>query len=156
MQLDVGGIAKGYVAGEALKVLKAQGIRSALVAASGDIVVSDPPPGKRGWDLTLELMDGTRDIQLRNAAVSTAGDSEQFVLIEGKRYSHILDPHTGLPLTHRIGVSVVAPMGLEADGLDTTISVLGAPKGLELMKRHPKASALIVTADGPFRTGIFR
>jgi len=153
MQLDVGGIAKGYVADEAMVVLKRQGIRSALVAASGDIVVSDAPPGKSGWDVTLELLDGTRDIQLRNVAVSTAGDSEQFFEIDGKRYSHILNPATGMPLTARIAVSAVAPTGLEADGLDTSISVLGREKGLALMKRHPKASAMIVTASGSVTTG---
>jgi len=148
MQLDVGGIAKGYVAEEAMKTLRQHGMRRAMVAASGDIVVGDPPPGTAGWDLTLELLDGTRDIQLRNAAVSTAGDSEQFVEIDGTRYSHILDPKTGRPLTERIAVSVIAPGGLEADGLDTTICVLGATRGVELMKRHDKATALIVTKDG--------
>ena len=148
MQLDVGGIAKGYVADEALAVLKRQGIESALVAASGDIVVSDPPPGKDGWDVTVELLGGTRDIVLRNAAVSTAGDTEQFVEIDGTRYSHILDPKTGMALTRRIAVSVIAPTGLEADGLDTAISVLGAARGVELMKRHRKAKAFVVTEDG--------
>jgi len=152
MQLDVGGIAKGYVADEAMVVLKRHGIHSALVAASGDIVVSDAPPGKSGWEVTLELLDGTRDIQLRNAAVSTAGDTEQFFEIGGKRYSHILNPGTGMPLTARIAVSVVAPTGIEADGLDTTISVLGREKGLPLMKRHPNASAMIVTETGSVTT----
>jgi thiamine biosynthesis lipoprotein len=157
MQLDVGGIAKGYVADETVQVLKQIGIRSALVAASGDIVVSDPPPGKAGWDLTLELLGGTRDIQLRNAAVSTAGDTEQFVEINGTHYSHIIDPATGMALTRRIAVSVIAPTGLEADGLDTTISVLGLDRGLALMKSHPKASALIVTEAGSVATqGKFR
>lgn len=152
MRLDVGGIAKGYVADEAMLILKRHGIRSAMVAASGDIVVSDPPPGKPGWDVTLELLGGTRDIQLSNAAVSTAGDTEQFAVIDGQRYSHILDPSTGRPLTWRIAVSVEAPSGLEADGLDTTISVLGPGRGLGLMKRHPNASALIVTEDGAVST----
>ena len=148
MQLDVGGIAKGYIADEALAVLKQHGIHSALVAASGDIVVSDPPPGKGGWEVTVELLGGTRDIRLRNAAVSTAGDTEQFVEINGTRHSHIIDPKTGMALTHRIAVSVIASTGLEADGLDTTISVLGAARGVALMKRHPKAKAFIVTEDG--------
>ena len=152
MQLDVGGIAKGYVADEALKILERNGIRSALVAASGDIAVSGPPTGKRGWDVTLELLGGTRDIELCNAAVSTAGDTGQFVEIDGLRYSHILDPSTGMALTRRIAVSVVAPTGLEADGLDTAISVLGPTRGLALMKGHPKAKALIVTESGVFST----
>jgi thiamine biosynthesis lipoprotein len=152
MQLDVGGIAKGYVADEAVLVLRENGIERALVAASGDIVASDPPPGKAGWELTLELLGGTRDIQLRNAAVSTAGDTEQFVEIGGTRYSHIIDPATGIALKRRIAVSVIAPTGLEADGLDTTISVLGVERGVELLKRHPRAKALIVTENGAHET----
>ena len=148
MRLDVGGIAKGYAASEALAVITRSGIASAMVALSGDIAVSHPPPGKRGWTITLELLGGTRDIELSNAAVSTAGDTEQFVEIGGTRYSHILDPRAGMALTRRIAVSVIAPTGLEADGLDTAISVLGPDKALALMNRHPKAQAFIVTEQG--------
>ena len=153
MLLDVGGIAKGYAASEALAAITSTGIESALVALSGDIAVSHSPPGAPGWPITLELAGGTRDITLHDAAVSTAGDTEQFVEIDGVRYSHIIDPRTGQALTTRIAVSVVAPHGLEADGLDTAISVLGVKRGLELMKAHPKAWALIVTEEGVVETG---
>ena len=153
MRLDVGGIAKGFVAGEALSVLTQRGIGSAMVAASGDIAVSHPPPGKRGWDVTVELLGGTRELVLHDAAVSTAGDTEQFMELGGVRYSHILDPRTGMALTRRIAVSVVAPAGLEADGLDTAIAVLGPERGVALMRRHPKAWALIVTEAGAIETG---
>jgi FAD:protein FMN transferase len=140
-QLDLGGLAKGYVAQQAANTLRKSGIRSALVAASGDIFAFGP----RNWPVTLELVDGTRDIQLRNAAVSTAGDTEQHMTIGSTRYSHIIDPRTGEALTQPIGVSVVAKNGLEADALDTAISVLGRERGLELLKRHhPRAAALIV------------
>ena len=152
MQLDVGGIAKGFVADEALAVLTRHGIASAMVAASGDIAVSHPPPGKRSWTITVELLGGTRDLEIHDAAVSTAGDTEQFVELGDVRYSHILDPKTGMALTRRIAVSVVAPTGLEADGLDTAISVLGREPGVALMKRHPKARAVIVTDHGVFET----
>ena len=120
------------------------GIREGLVAASGDIVAF----GSRRWPVTLELLDGTRDILLHNAAVSTAGDTEQFVVINGIRYSHIIDPSTGAGLTNRIAVVVVAKTGLEADALDTTIAILGKRRGLKLLKKHRKTAALIVTAEG--------
>ena len=149
MRLDVGGIAKGYVADQALRELARHGIASALVAASGDIAASGPPPGQHAWNVTVELSGGTREIQLAHAAVSTAGDTEQFVEIAGTRYSHIVDPRTGKPLTRPIAVSVVAPTGLEADGLDTALSVLGVARGAALMKHHPHASAFIVTENGP-------
>ena len=91
MLLDLGGIGKGYAADEALKVIGAEGITSALVAASGDIVVSKAPPGRDGWVVDIAPLPGareTRQLLLVNAAVSTSGDAEQFVEIAGVRYSH--------------------------------------------------------------------
>ncbi len=159
MKLDLGGIAKGYASGEAIAALKREGVHSALVAGSGDIVASDPPPGRTGWTIgiaPLELepqADGTlgRTITLSNAAVSTSGDAEQFVEIDGKRYSHVVDPKTGLGLTDRRSVTVVAPEGALADALDTTACVLGVEKGLALVESFPGASALFVriTPEGP-------
>ena len=99
MQLDLGGIAKGYAADEALAVLKKHGIDRALVAAGGDIAVSGPPPGADGWKIAIATLPGEKDpgrLILHHAAVSTSGDAEQFVEIDGKRYSHIVDPRTGI------------------------------------------------------------
>ena len=159
MKLDLGGIAKGYASGEAIAVLKQAGIKSALVAGSGDIVASGPPPGKAGWTVGIAPLeaepqaDGTRGrtILLANAAVSTSGDAEQFVEIDGRRYSHVVDPATGLGLTDRRSVTVVAPDGLLADGLDTAACVLGRERGLDLVESYPGASALFVqiTPAGP-------
>ena len=111
------------------------------------------PLGARGWNVTVELLGGTRDLVLHDVAVSTAGDTEQYAILGGVRYSHILDPRTGMALTKRIAVSVVVPTGLEADGLDTAISVLGRDQGLALMKPHPKAWALIVSEAGAVEAG---
>ena len=152
IQLDLGGLAKGYVANEAANTLRSVGIVSALVAASGDIVAYGP----RCWPVTLELLDGTRDILLQNAAVSTAGDAEQHLTLGSSRYSHIVDPRTGRALTAPIAVSVIAPTGLEADALDTAISVLGPRRGIELLKRHRMASAIIVTDAGAIEFGCRR
>ena len=159
MKLDLGGIAKGYASGEAIAVLKQAGITSALVAGSGDIVVSDPPPGKPAWTIGIAplaaepRLDGGqgRTILLKNAAISTSGDAEQFVEIDGKRYSHVIDPATGLGLTDRRSVTVIAPDGLLADGLDTTACVLGIEKGFTLVESYPGSAALFirVTAEGP-------
>ncbi len=159
MKLDLGGIAKGYASGEAIAVLRREGITSALVAGSGDIVVADPPPGRPGWTIGIAPLeaepqaDGTlgRTILLRNAAVSTSGDAEQFVEIDGVRYSHVIDPKTGLGLTDRRSVTVVAPEGMLADALDTTACVLGVERGLALVESYPGAAALFVriTPEGP-------
>lgn len=149
MKLDVGGIAKGYASEEAIKVLKREGVTSALVAGSGDIVVSDPPPGRPGWTIAVaplkpEPTGEGRTILLKNAAVSTSGDAEQFVEIDGVRYSHVLDPKTGLGLTERRSVTVIAPDGATADGLDTAACILGPDKGLALIESNPGAAGLFV------------
>ena len=139
MRLDLGGIAKGFAADEALKAIKNTGISSALVRASGDIVAGEPPPGERGWKVGLAPLDpdATPDvfITLSNAAVSTSGDSRQFLVIDGRRYSHLIDPRTGSPVEGRSSVSVIAPTGMLADSLASAVSVLGPKEGTELVER---------------------
>ena len=143
MQLDLGGIAKGYAADAALAVLAQSGIRSALVAVSGDLAFGDPPPGRSGWEIGAG--DATRIVELRNAAVSTSGSEEQHLDIGGKRYSHIVDPATDIGLTRPITVTVVARRGVDADSLATAVSVLGPERGMALVRRKPGVAALIVT-----------
>lgn len=149
MQLDLGGIAKGYAADECLKVLEKHGITSALVAASGDIAVSSPPPGKAGWRIDIAPLPGSREqrqLLLKNMAVSTSGDSEQFVEIAGTRYSHVVDPRTGLGLTGRRSVTVVAPRGIDADSLTKMASILEPEKALAAIARVPGTETLIVVS----------
>jgi FAD:protein FMN transferase len=150
--LDLGGIAKGYAADEALTALREQGIRSALVAASGDIAVSDAPQGERGWKIGVDSIDlpqanFTRVLVVSNAAVSTSGDTEQFVEINGKHYSHIIDPQSHQALTRRITTTVVAPSGMDADSLATALCVLGPDRGFELLGRYPGAAVLFFTSE---------
>jgi len=149
MALDVGALGKGYAASEAIEVLDGMGVRSALVAVSGDLAFSDAPPGQRGWRIGVHSVDPPPAsvpsvLELTNAAVSTSGKSEQHVDIDGRRYSHIIDPSDGMALVDDITVTVIAPHGLEADGLDTAISVLGAERGLTLIESRAAASALII------------
>jgi len=136
MQLDLGAIAKGYAADEALKVLKSLGVKRALIAVSGDIVAGDAPPGTHGWKIGLEPAGG--EILLRNAAVSTSGDEEQSRTIGGVRYSHIIDPRTGRGLTSPIAVTVVARRGLDADPIATAVSVMGGERGRAVFGRKVK------------------
>ena len=103
MRLDAGGIGMGYGVDEAMKVLKREGIASALIDASGDIGVSDAPPGERGWRIAIEPPSGegkaSQFVLLANYAITTSGDAFQALEIGGKRYSHIVDPRTGLGIT---------------------------------------------------------
>jgi FAD:protein FMN transferase len=138
MQLDLGGIAKGYAADEALAVLRKNGIHSALVAAAGDIAVSGAPPGKEGWDVAIAVLepeDASPHLLLHDAAVSTSGDAEQYVEIGGVRYSHIVDPRTGIGLTGRSEVTVVARRGIDSDSLTKVAAVLGPEKGFPIIER---------------------
>lgn len=161
MLLDLGGIAKGFAADEAQKVLHNHGIRSALVAAGGDLVVSDAPPDAPAWRIGIAPLDDpdrppAKFLWLKNAAVSTSGDAEQFVEINGVRYSHILDPRTGLGLIGRQSVTVIAPNGTLSDSLATAISVLKPTEGLKLAEATEGAAALIVvresTGDKEYRS----
>ncbi len=149
MQLDLGGIAKGYAADQALRVLRRYGIRQALIEIGGDFTVSDPPPGKAGWRLTIANAEpGKRLAALANTAISSSGDTEQFVEFDGVRYSHVVDPRTGLGLTDRIAVTITAPDAFTSDGLATMLSIVGPERGLAMLEAHfPEASAYVRYAD---------
>jgi thiamine biosynthesis lipoprotein len=142
MRLDLGGIAKGDAADQSLAVLAGLGIRRALVAASGDLAIGDPPPGRKGWRVGIDSPDPhaggfSRVLDLCNAAVSTSGDSSQNLELGGVRYSHIVDPSSGMGLTRPIAVTVVAPYGIDADSWSTALSVLGPERGVALIEKHP-------------------
>jgi thiamine biosynthesis lipoprotein len=142
MQLDLGGIAKGYILQEALSELRQHGVRSALVEAGGDLVVGDAPPGQPGWSVFVAGGDTAtlrRAQALTNAAVATSGGSEQFVEIGGVRYSHVIDPRTGLGVTGRHIVTVIAADGALADAAATAFSVLGPDRSAHFRKRIPQA-----------------
>lgn len=149
MRLDLGGIAKGYASDAALGVLAKHGIDRALVAASGDIAVSKAPPGKKGWRIDIAGLNDRLDrpLLLENAAISTSGDTEQFIQVDGVRYSHIVSPWTGLGLTNRIQATVIGCRATTTDALGTALCVLGPKAGLRLVQSIPGAAALIVTKD---------
>ena len=153
MLLDLGGIAKGYAADEAMMVLKRHGLNRSLVAAGGDIAVGAPPPGKDGWVVGISELDSvdappSRYLVLQDSAISTSGDANQNVEIGGVRYSHIVDPRSGVPLTGRSSVTVVAPDCATSDGLATAASVLGPEGGGRLVDSTSGAAALFVRIEG--------
>lgn len=153
MRLDLGGIAVGYAADEGIRVLKQHGICRAMIDGSGDIVVADPPPGRTGWRIGIASLrepdaTPTEFATLANCSISTSGDAYQFVEIAGQRYSHIVDGKTGLGLTKRCSVTVIARDGITADALATAVSVLGPERGLCFIDTQPRAAALIATLNG--------
>ena len=130
IQLDLGGIGKGFTADEVIKVLELNGVTSALVDMGGDILVSNPPPGKEHWVLAFSYCNEkgkevTKKIGLKDAAVATSGDMYQYVEIEGEKYSHIINPQTGMALNNNVQVTTIAKNATEADALASAFSVMG-------------------------------
>ncbi len=149
MQLDLGGIGKGYATDQAHEVLRAQGIRIALVALGGDIRVSGAPPGARGWKIGIENPDAEGrkplcSVLLEDGAISTSGDTQQFLEAGGERYSHIIHPASGMGLKSGAGTTVMARDGITADALATALTIMPAEEGLRLIESVEGASAILI------------
>lgn len=154
MRLDFGGIAKGYACDAALAAMRNAGVTRALVNGGGDLALGEPPPGQAGWRIGVAPLQPddppSRVLHLARCGVATSGDAWQFTEIDGTRYSHILDPRTGLGIESRSSVTVLAPDGMAADALASAVSVLGPQRGLALIEATAGTSCLIVAvvADG--------
>jgi thiamine biosynthesis lipoprotein len=149
MRLDLGGIAKGYAIDEALKVIRKNGISRALVIGGGDMAAGAPPPEKSAWRIELVRLDApgappAKFVLLKNRALATSGDLSQRLEINGKRYSHIVDPKTGIGLTDHSLVNVFANDCITADSLTKVVSVLGYAKGFPIVLRRPRAAARVL------------
>jgi FAD:protein FMN transferase len=146
MKLDLGGIAKGYAVDEAQRVLNQHGITRALVEMGGDIVVSGPPPDAEGWAIRVPNAGDDRgpgDLRFTGRAISTSGDTEQFAVIAGRRYSHVVDPRTGQALTNRVQVTVIASDGLTSDPLSTALTIVGREGRSKLLQSYPGTKAYV-------------
>lgn len=128
MRLDFGGIAKGYILDQARAALKAGGVDAMLIEAGGDIVVGAAPPGAHGWKIEAPGASAAFTARLQavtHAAVSTSGPTVQFVEIDGIRYSHVVDPRTGMALTNGVLIYVRAKDPTLADAIATALTVTG-------------------------------
>lgn len=152
MRLDVGGIGKGYAADAAVKVLQAAGITSILVDAGGDLTLAQPPPGKLGWEVEVssgKKADSTAILMLSNVGIATSGAAYRYLTHEGIRYSHIVNPATGVGLRYHVRTTVIASNGTLADALATALSVAGIDKGKQIRKRFPQTKVwLLETKEG--------
>ncbi|MFM8702928.1 MAG: FAD:protein FMN transferase [Planctomycetia bacterium] len=156
MRLDLGGIGMGDAIDRAIAILREHGITAAMVDASGDIAVIGAPPGNRGWRIALAPMgppgDPEEDLMVADAAVTTSGDAFQSVTIDGVRYSHVVDPRTGLGVVGPAAVTVVAPDGTTADAVATAANVLGPERGMRFIEDTHGCAARFLwqTPDGRF------
>ncbi|MEI8111568.1 MAG: FAD:protein FMN transferase [Chitinophagia bacterium] len=148
LSLDLGGIAKGFVAQQVINRLQQFGIQHALADAGGDIVAIGSPPNKKGWQIAINRPEEKealleRNIGLLNQSIATSGDSFQFLEKNGVRYSHIIDPKNGIGNTQQKNVTVIANNGALADWLATACSILDNKAALKLAKKY--GAELLIT-----------
>lgn len=148
MSIDLGGIAKGYAVDKAVLRLKALGINSALINAGGNIYCLGKK-GKRKWHIGIQHPRNPEKLlfylDLENQAVATSGDYEQYFMLGGKRYSHIIDPKTGYPVNNGLAsVTIIAEDAATADALSTAVFVLGKEKGQALLNKIGNVEAKII------------
>ena len=145
LQLDFGGIAKGFAADEIFRLLEKRSLRVALIEAGGDIRLGDPAKNDTGWKIQTPTVRGvSKTIELANVGVATSGSTQQHLLDDGKKYSHIIDPRNGEPVTHSWNVTVVAPDATAADALASAFSVLGKDASLGIASRCEGVFAMFI------------
>jgi len=153
MRLDLGGIAKGYATDKAIEILKAKGITSALVNAGGDVRVIGHRPDGKPWRIGVQNPREADGISAKLSlaewdTMETSGDYQRFIIKDGVRYSHIVNPRTGWQPREVASVTMVNNSSTYGDILSKPIFVLGVEKGLEVLKQFPGNEAIIVTLDG--------
>ena len=144
MKLDLGGIAKGYASDEALRSLQGNGVKTALIEMGGDLVLGDAPPSTEGW--SVEIPNAGKTMTLRNCAISSSGDTEQFVEINGKRYSHVVDTRSGYGLSERVQATIIARDGFITDPLSTALTLLNEKGRDKLQRAYPGTQVFIKVA----------
>jgi FAD:protein FMN transferase len=151
MRIDLGGIGKGYAVDRGVEILKARGIRNAVVTAGGDSRILGDHLG-RPWLVAIRHPDDPKKvvtrIPLSDAAMSTSGDYERYFDENGVRYHHIIDPRTGHSASKVRSATILAPTATQTDGMSKTAFVLGAEKTLEIINRMPEYDAVFVLPDG--------
>lgn len=155
MRLDIGGLGKGFAADEGMKVFEYYGITSVLIDAGGKLAIGSPPPGDNGWLIKISTgRDSVGTVSLANVGVATSGPTYRFLEINGKHYSHILDPKTGIGLLYNVRTTVISPNATEADVLATSFSVTGIKESKQQVRKYFKSSKvwLVETKNGKVRS----
>ena len=161
MRLDLGGIAKGYAVDKAVETMQTHGAIGGMVDLGGDIrCFGAPLKGRDHWVIGLQNPDIGKNsagheillkLKMTNGAIATSGDYQQFILIEGKRHSHIIDRNTGTSAEGLSSVTIIADNATNADALATAVSVMGAEKGLALVETIPGVEAILITSQPEFK-----
>lgn len=156
MRIGFGGIGKGYAAEMAKAVLLSRGVDSGIINASGDLTAWGLQPSGKPWRIGISSPDAPEHIfsylEISGKAVATSGNYEKYVMIGGKRYSHTIDPRTGLPISGIKSVTVIAENAEFADAMATPIAVMGIKSGLYLVNQIPGLHCIIIDDDNKLYT----
>lgn len=152
MKIGFGATGKGYAADKGRLLMQQLNVKAGIVNASGDIATwgtqSDNTPWRIGITNPMSAKKSLKIIEVNNLAIATSGNYEKYVEFNDKRYSHIINPKTGMPASGLISVTVIGKNAETANGLSTSIMVLGYEKGLELLKNYPNYACLLLTDKG--------
>ena len=153
MVIDLGGIAKGYIIDQGVRVLQKEGIKSGIVEAGGDLRIFGHHPYRKMWRIGIRHPRKSEGkliavLETNEASIATSGDYERYFIQNGKRYHHILDPKTGFPARGCVSVTIVTKNALLADGYATGIFVLGPKRGIALIDSLPSVEGVIIYTKG--------
>ncbi len=152
MYIDVGAFSKGYVADRAMEIINNNGIKNALISAGGTIVACGKKPDSSSWKIGIRHPRKEDSflsfVELKDCAVSTSGDYEKYFKKKNKRFTHIIDPRTGMPVNRHQSVTVIAKTGVESDALSTALFVMGTKDGIDLVNSLPGVEALLIDNAG--------
>ncbi len=148
MRIGFGGIGKGYAADKAKQLLTTNGVKNGLVNAAGDLAAWGTQPDGKPWTVGIADPDQSAlpfsTLNISNMAIATSGNYEKYVTINGKKYSHTIDPLTGLPVTGIKSVSIIGPSAELADAMATPVMVMGVKVGLDLINQLRQLACVIV------------
>jgi FAD:protein FMN transferase len=145
MRLDIGGLGKGFAAEEAMLVLRNFGIHAAMMDAGGKIVIGDAPPDSKGWTISVSNgSDSLYTMELYNVSLATSGPTYRYMEYKGIRYSHIVDPKTGIGLLNHVRTTVVCQDGTVSDALATAFSVAGIAASKKYIRGYPNTTVWLV------------
>lgn len=151
MKLGLGGIAKGYAVDRAVDLLRKRGFQNFFIKLGGELYLAGRRPDRPWVTGVQDPRDARRHfamLALENSAFTTSGDYQRYIMVDGVRYHHIIDPETGYPACKCRSVTIVAKRAEDADALSTAVFVLGPQRGLKLVQRLPGIEAIIVDAEG--------
>ncbi len=156
MRIGFGGIGKGYAADMARNLLVKEGVHSGIVNASGDLVAWGKQANNEPWTIGIAHPDHARSafswLNISDLAIATSGNYEKYVLIDGKKYSHTIDPRTGMPVTGIKSVTIISPYAEIADAMATPVMVMGVKAGLHLINQIQHLGCIIVDDNNKIYT----